>query len=258
MRRYSNLKITKSRNRVFASKRNAGKQNKRAANSKSVPIEEGYFYNVTTGLHGDQFDTDPLSTTYGQRRGNDNGDFFEWIDELLRVKEDGPYEGYRTYTTWVDAPVHLNHDEDYTCGFVADSIPNFEDKSVEMVMATDVEKEPELCEQINNNEQTDVSMGCDLIWSICTHCGNICFNDADWCNCLVDFKGRKHPQTGRWVAEMLKDITGVEMSHITVGVGADPVAKNGEVLFKPELSRRSAAVKVNEMQAYYKQVLGIL
>ncbi len=256
MRRYSNLKVS-SVKRSFVKrtlkKHNAG--TKRIG--KTIPIEDGYFYNVTTGLHGDQFDTEPMSSTYGQMKGNDNGDFFEWIDELLRMKESGPYQGYRTYTTWVDAPVHLNHDESYTCGFVADAIPNFDEKSIEMVMATDTSKEPNLCNDIQENRQTDVSMGCDLIWSICSHCGNICFDDADWCNCLIDFKGRIHPRTGRRVAEILKDITGVEMSHITVGVGADPIAKNKEPLFMPELSRRSAMRKAVEIQAYYKNILGI-
>jgi len=255
MRRYSKLTIknvkTSFVSNVFKSHRRKSQKAVLRRNGKEIPLDRNYFYNVTTGLHGDQFDTDPHSPTHGQMIGNDNGDYFEWVNELLALKESGPYQGSRTYATWVDAPLHLNHDEGYTCGFVADSIPNFNDKSIEMVMATEQAKEPALCIAIQNNEQTDVSMGCDLIWSICAHCNNVSFSDQDWCECLSDYKGRRHPRTGRHVCEILKDITGIELSHVTVGTGADRGAKNQSVLFTPG-SKRVALRKISDIQAYYK------
>jgi hypothetical protein len=226
---------------------------------KQIKLAKGFFYNATTGLHGDQFDDDSRSPTFGQIKGNDNGDYFEWKDELLRIKDKGPYKGQRTYATWIDCPIHLNHDDKYDCGFIADAIPDFDQKSIEMVMATDMQKEADLCRKIQAGQQTDVSMGCDLMWSICSGCGNISYSDNDWCNCLIDYKGRRHPRTGRLIAEILKDVTGVELSHITFGHGADKYAKNNDILFAGEFKRAAALHRrqISKIQEYYKHVMGI-
>ena len=260
MRRYSKLTIKRLTECGFREVRFASSGSTKAVltrRGKTIPLEKGFFYNVTTGLHGDEMDLNPQSPTYGQLSGNQNGDFFGWEDELLVKKEHGPHQGKRTYATWEKVPVHINHDPEYTCGFVSDTFPNFREKSIEMVMCTDLSKEYDLCERIRNGQQTDVSMGCDLLFSFCSSCGNCSFNDEDWCECLSYYKGSRHPRTGRLVCEILKQVTGVELSHITEGVGADARAKNKEVLFMPELSRRSAKRKISELQSYYKQLLGI-
>ena len=262
MRRYSILKI-KLENNLVGVQTPIRTANKNIVADKSTkkgyrfPIKAGYFYNSTIGLHGDQFDMNRNSNTYGQIKGNDNGDFFEWKNELLVKKDKGPYRGQRTFTTWRKKPVHLNHDDKYSCGFVADTIPNFEDKSIKMIMATSLNLEPDLCKSIERGAQKDVSMGCDLQWSICSSCGHISFDDNDWCNCLHNYKGGINPRTGRRVAEILKDVCGVELSHITVGQGADPDAKNEEVVFKPRLSRKATKEWIKEKEAYYRKILGI-
>jgi len=262
MRRYALLKIEQSsEKRVALSKRVAqlAPEKTLKRRGKSIPLREGFFYNVTTGLHGDQFDNNPQSPTYGQIKGNDNGDFFQWKDELLTKKHKGRLAGKYTYATWIDCPVLCNHDPEDECGFIADAIPIWDTKGVDMVMATSVEQKPDVCKRIEAQLQTDVSMGCDLSWSICSNCTHISFTDNDWCNCLIDYKGRRHASSGRLVAEILKDVNGVELSHITEGVGADADAKNKSdgILFSPRLSRRTAKMRVKEVEAYYRHILKI-
>lgn len=259
MRRYASLKIkideqstADLRQRMEAARQRVVRSGVLSRGGKRIPLRKGYFYNVTTGLRGDIFDED------GQIRGNDNGDFFEWKDELLAKKTKGRHAGKYTYSTWINCPVLENHNPENERGFVADAIPIWDDKGIDMVMATDMNRFADLCQKIERGEQTDVSMGCDLAWSICSGCAHISFTDDDWCDCLQMYKGRRDPRTGRRIAEILKDISGVELSHITEGCGADPAAKNKNILFRPDLCRRSAKKESERLQQYYRLLLGVV
>jgi len=170
-------------------------------------IDDRYLYVSIVGLHGDQADEN------GNPKGNDNGDYFLWED-LLSVKKDGPFRGKLTFQTWNDKPVHLNHDENYSWGFIHSTFPIAEEKAIYMLLALDKKKEPELCRKIETGEVTAVSMGCTIQWSLCGICNHRSNSDDEWCEHLKHYKGKHLPSTAEWVYEICKDIEGCEMSFI--------------------------------------------
>jgi Zn finger protein HypA/HybF involved in hydrogenase expression len=192
----------------------------RTADKKPITdVDDKYLYVSVTGLHGDQKDDDKESPTYGENKGNDNGDFFEWENELLKVKTSGPFRGKLTFQTWDGKPVHLNHKEDYSWGYIVATFPIAESKSIYMLLAVDKEKEPELCQAIQDGNVNAVSMGCTIEYSICGRCEKVSYNDDEWCECLKKYKGRRHPEDNKWVYEINKDIEGNEISFIVKKIG---------------------------------------
>lgn len=261
MRRYADLKIKRytpeEARQITGIPQRTAVTGVLSRGGKRVPMRKGYAYSVACGLRGDIFDLESGSPSYGCPRGNDNGDFFSWADELLVLKTKGRHAGRRTFATWEGCPVLENHSPNNERGYIASSYPVFEDKSVDMVMAVDMTRFSALCKSIECGDQTDVSMGCDLSYSICSCCGSLSFSDDSWCFHLANFKGRREPRTGRFCSEILKDVSGVECSVITTGVGADQAAKFRDVLFMPDLSRRGRRAAIDMIQDYYRQILGI-
>lgn len=187
---------------------------RRAAEEKDVTeIDDNYLYVSIVGLHGDQTDEE------GNPKGNDNGDYFTWED-LLSVKANGPSRGKLTFQTWDGKPVHLNHDEAYSWGYIVSTFPISEEKAIYMLLALDKRKEPELCKAIQEGLVTAVSMGCTIQWSICGVCQHRSENDEDWCEHLKNYKGKRLPSTGKWVYEICKDVEGAEMSFIVKKMGS--------------------------------------
>lgn len=194
-----------------------------------------YLYFVTSGIHGDQRDIDPQSPTFGQFKGNDNGDFFCWNETLLRKAA----RGLVTFETWIGCPVHLNHDEGITIGDVIGSypFPNQEEKSIDFLnrvhRSNAARHNARLISDIENGVITDTSMGCIVAFSFCGICGNHAETENEWCNHLRYNKGRRlGGQRGPWVYEDNRGIIGLEDSIITVGAGADPQAKIDFSIFK--------------------------
>lgn len=204
--------------------RTAKYKNYKTADVKQVvELDSDYAYHHVIGLHGDQ-------KRNGEYAGNDNGDFFWWRQTLLDKRKDGMF----AYATWIGGDVLENHDETAIRGYIPDVWPIFEDKSIDMLMATNKKLANLLVTNIDNGKITDVSMGTIVGHSYCSIPGchrHASKNDPNitednWCDHLKYHKGKRDPDTGLNVYEDNRDIFGVECSWITIGVGADADAKN--------------------------------
>lgn len=221
---FMKLCTKRKRERLHIMKRNA--QIDKSGLEQILKInDDEYVYHHVTGLHGDQ--RDPKT---GELRGNLNGDFFRWQKTLLAKRR----EGIRTFATWVGADVLENHDVNSLKGYIPDVYPVLNDKSIEMLHATSRTLDPLLCQRLEKEQVTDTSMGALVEYSYCSIPGchrhasnnNPNITEDDWCEHLRHLKGQRDPETGRWVYEDNRGVFGIENSWITVGVGADPLAKN--------------------------------
>ncbi len=195
-------------------------------------VENEFVYHHVTGLHGDQKDTK------GRLRGNHNGDFMWWRRTLLAKRGDRLH----AYETWRGGDVFENHDEEAPFGYIPDVWPDFQRKSIDMLMATSRSVNPKLVEAIEKGRIKDVSMGAIVGHSYCSIQG--CFRHAqyknpnitedDYCEHLRHLKGQFLAEVQAWVYEDNRDIFGVEVSWITQGVGADPDAKLHHVVHAQE------------------------
>lgn len=189
---------------------------------KIAELDPDYAYHHVIGLHGDQQKGEKF-------KGNDNGDFFWWRQELLALRKDGMY----AYETWRGGDVLENHDENSVRGHIADVWPVFSDKSIDMLMATKRTAFKQLCANIDSGKITDVSMGTIVGHSYCSvpschrHASkkNPNITEDDWCEHLKTRKGAFDTTEGVWIYEDNRDIFGVECSWITFGQGADSDAK---------------------------------
>jgi hypothetical protein len=99
-------------------------------------------YAVVSGLHGD--------------KPNDNGDYFNWEEELLRLRPDQ----IRVYATWIGKPNLLNHDAAKIVGKIEDTWPIKNEKSIDMLVATERKGNRWLVNGVEKGDITDLSMGC--------------------------------------------------------------------------------------------------
>ena len=196
--------------------------NIRTARKMVSSVDPNYLYAVVSGLHGDE--------------ANQNGDFFAW-DEL--VKNHHQFAGKKVYATWVTKPNLVNHDSVRVVGEVLDAWPIEPEKSIDMLVKV-ARKNDWLVKPIERGEITDVSMGCSVAWSKCSECQHIAHDEAEWCEHLspnrLALKGRTNPATGKFVYEDNRDVTGVELSWITFGEGADAKAGRKLILASKETS----------------------
>jgi hypothetical protein len=185
-------------------------------------IDPSNMYAVVSGLHGD--------------KPNDNGDYFNWEEELLRLRPDQ----IRVYATWIGKPNLLNHDAAKIVGKIEDTWPIKNEKSIDMLVATERKGNRWLVNGVEKGDITDLSMGCAVEYSYCSECNHMATNELEWCEHLspskLNLKGKMNPRTGRFVYEDNRGVTGMEVSWITFGQGADPCAKKREILARKRLN----------------------
>ncbi|HRT03486.1 MAG TPA: hypothetical protein P5513_06060 [Candidatus Diapherotrites archaeon] len=169
-------------------------------------INENYLYFSCTGLRGDV--------------PNDNGDMFPW-DELTKRHITGVY----VWETWIGKEVLENHDPKRIRGSIIDTYPYPKIKSVEMLNSIDKTKYADLAEGIESGKITDTSMGVLCSFGKCSVCGNIAYEEDQWCEHMKYMKGKRDINTGDMIYEINYDLTGLENSIITYGRGAEPMAK---------------------------------
>jgi hypothetical protein len=183
----------------------------------AIDVNPEYLYTVVSGLHGDE--------------PNDNGDQFRW-EELLRLRPDN----IRVYATWNDKPNLTNHDMNKKVGRILDAWPIKGEKSIDMLVATEKKGNEWLWRKIESGKITDVSMGASVDYSYCSECEHLATNENEWCLHLhpkrLNLKGRRNPKSGNFVYEDNRGVTGMEVSWITFGAGADPKAKQKVVIAK--------------------------
>jgi len=200
----------------------------RTASRQLMQRDPNMKYYIVTGIHGDT--------------PNNNGDYFRYAEELLKIRpsilmaqSSDPAQHklpVYTYQTWNNRGSYINHNsipEDWNnpnrVGTIIDTYPIHDDKRVDFLVAVDKRKAPWLVRAIDEGAVTDVSMGCWVDWSLCGRCGHLATAEENWCDCLRYYKGRDMDGDGTKVYEDNRDITGMEISWIVGGSGADSDAK---------------------------------
>jgi hypothetical protein len=205
-----------------------------------ISVKPGYTYMVVSGLHGDVT--------------NENGDLFPWT-ELLKKKDNGKF----MFESWIGCPVLLNHDMSKRVGTIIDAIPIREEKSIDFLLEVEDKLAPHVAQGIKRGDITGTSMGVLVGQSQCSICGNIAFEEKDWCRELsptgLNLKGRIYlgqdggkyrEKMGQRVEEINMSLEGVEDSLITFGEPADPEALIKKVLAKKE--EENMGVRPDEFQ----------
>lgn len=81
------------------------------------------------------------------------------------------------------------HDKYYSSGDVdPQHLPPTE---VELLLEIDAKKFPKLAKAIRNGDIDGFSMGCDVVYSVCSHCGNKAESPEEYCSHIV-MKGAHH------------------------------------------------------------------
>lgn len=195
-------------------------------------VNPDYLYVVVSGLHGDE--------------PNQNGDYFEWTSELLRKRA---HDNMYVYETWKGKPSLENHDESLRVGEIVDSWPILAQKSIDMLVKVSRKDKPLLCKRIEEGKITDVSMGCIVGWSTCSKCANKAYTEDEWCDHIKYSKGKYDSATGKTIYENNHDVTGIEVSWITLGEGADSKAKQKAII----ASRRADPILNNRIIDLYTE-----
>lgn len=219
---------------AISSREELAKFNERTAQKVVTEIDPDHLYVVVSGLHGDE--------------PNDNGDYFGWENELLR-KLPVPItiagtdrKAEYVFHTWIGKPNLVNHDANSAVGEIPDVWPLQAEKSIDMLIKV-ARKHTELVKGIESGQIVDVSMGCIVGHSYCSVCENLAHDEEEWCAHLhpgkLNLKGRKYngedgriyaSKVGQVCHEDNRDITGIEVSWITFGEGADSKAERKEIL----------------------------
>lgn len=181
--------------------------------------DKKYLFFVTSGIHSDE--------------PNMNGDLFPH-DELFG---ESPMGG-RVSESWIDKPVLENHDENRKLGRIRDTYEMVDHKSIEMLDTIDQERYSLLAKDVRDGRVTDTSMGVIVQKGVCSRCGNVAYDESQWCSCLRDYKGKNHPVTGEFIYEINYGLNGLEDSLITHGMGADPLSKVREILAQKGITAR--------------------
>ena len=224
-----------------------------------MPIEqlkEDYLYFICVGIRGDY-------------PPNDNGDMFPWT-ELTKKHITGKY----VWETWRGRNLLENHNPMYIRGYIVDTYPEEgrEAKVVHMLNALNKKKYTKLAKDILEGRVTDTSMGVLVEKGVCSVCGNVAYDESQWCEHLRYSKGKKI--NGELVYEINYGLEGLENSIITYGRGAEPLSKIREILASKgyktgkeidefimrkfaEFCRRDLDVDVDDFIVYILKVLGI-
>lgn len=141
---------------------------------------------------------------------NDNGDYFS-REEILKA-----------YKTFEGVPVFTNHENskvENAKGKVVLAEWNDEEGSVYCTLFVDREANPALCRAIEEGYVTDVSMGTQVDYSVCSICGQKATVAEDYCSHVKTMKGRKID--GKKVYEENYGLKFIEISVVTDGACKD-------------------------------------
>ena len=176
---------------------------------------------------------------------NANGDLFI-KEELLKEHS---LEKVPSYLTYVGKPVSKNHrfmDVNSVVGVVLDAqIKEKDDDSyVEVLMAIDCHKDPDLCRGIVSGRIRSTSMGCIPSYTSCSYCKKKIYKASDLCKHLKFHRLRYIDNI--LVAEVLHDVRFIE--HSIVSVPADKTALIKQVIYSAsEMINRLLGYKVASM-----------
>lgn len=127
---------------------------------------------------------------------NSNSDAFP-EDQLAHEGQD---YGYKTFEHYAKVfKFHVNKDPQKSYGDVALSVYNPIYHRVELIIAIDNERAPDIVEKIEAGENVFWSMGTKIPYDICSICGNKAPNRKFYCDHLKYQLGTVHQETGRAV-----------------------------------------------------------
>lgn len=141
---------------------------------------------------------------------NDNGDYFS-RDEILKA-----------YKTFEGVPVFTNHENskvENAKGKVVLAEWDEDTGSVFCTMFVDRDANPSLCRAIEEGYVTDVSMGTQVDYSICSVCKQKAYTADNYCDHVKTMKGRNIG--GRKVYEENYGLKFIELSVVTDGACED-------------------------------------
>lgn len=141
---------------------------------------------------------------------NDNGDYFS-RDEIAKA-----------YKTFEGVPVFTNHENqkvENAKGKVVLAEWDDDEGAVYCTMFIDREANPSLCRAIEEGYVTDVSMGTQVDYSICSICGNQSHTADNYCSHVKTMKGRMIE--GKKVYEENYGLKFIELSVVTDGACKD-------------------------------------
>lgn len=141
---------------------------------------------------------------------NDNGDYFS-REELLK-----------SYKSFEGVPVFTNHENnkiEKAKGKVILAEWNDQENSVYCTMFVDREAYGDICRLIESGIATDVSMGTQVDYSVCSFCKKRAKTEAEYCDHLKTMKGRLHE--GKKVYEENYGLKFIEISIVTDGACKD-------------------------------------
>lgn len=158
---------------------------------------------------------------------NDNGDFFP-TEEVRKYYK--TFEGVPVFTN------HENSDVEKAKGKVVLAEWDEDTKSVFCTMFIDRKAYGALCRAIEEGYITDVSMGTQVGYSVCSHCENRAATEKDYCTCVKTLKGRS--LNGKKVYERNYDLKFIELSVVVDGACEDCTIR--EILTPDEFLQKVA------------------
>ena len=181
---------------------------------------------------------DPLKYLYITARGisvdvpNNNGDAFP-KPELWRFT---PAKNCFVFQTFIHDPLHLNHvasNPKAARGFILDAHYNCEDpldEHVELVVAMDTSKDPQLGRKFETGEAKTFSMGCTAEVTQCSICANVARSPSEFCDHIKHY--RMQHIGGQQVYEKCYGVDYTELSYVSDP--ADPKAVTKSTLHAPQ------------------------
>lgn len=165
---------------------------------------------------------------------NENGDYFP-LEELKKEREFPTSKGTEripAYKTFEGCRIFSNHDNEdveKAKGLIVHAELDEENKCVWCTFYIDSEAYPDIDRGIRYGYITDVSMGVQVEWSECSICGNKATKEAEWCEHIKKYKGKRFsgyisegPRKGQYakdelVYEINHDLKFIELSLVSDG-----------------------------------------
>ena len=143
---------------------------------------------------------------------NTNGDYFPETGGALVTK--GLLEKYDTFRTIAKLfKHHINKDTNKSYGHVPFSTYNNPMHRIELVVAVDRGKAPDIIQRAENGERLGFSMSCRIPWDRCSVCGNKARTRSEYCTHIMNHLLEIQPD-GRQIYMINEDPTFFDISYV--------------------------------------------
>lgn len=143
---------------------------------------------------------------------NTNGDYFpETGGPVVRKGLIEKHDTFRTVAKLFKH--HINKDVNKSYGHVSFSTYNNPMHRVELVVAADREKAPDIVQRAENGERLGFSMSCRIIFDICSICGNKARTRSEYCTHIMNHLLEIQPD-GKQVYMINEDPTFFDISYV--------------------------------------------